>query len=567
MEGRKALKRLWITCWFTAMALSVGVAPPASGDKWASPERMEALSQKGNVRLTVLPARDFGIGETAPLGLLERKDAEGAWVLAWGRPLLNRWAPLEAVVADDGRFVVTFDEHGMAGSGENDLVVYDADGRMAKELSLAELFSEDEIDGFPRSVSSVWWRCGKPRIEAPEARLVLLVPRPRADGAECVEVALELPSGRRLPGAKPVDSTHEAATGTRRWPLYSATRFGNRGPDAVEKREARIRELVAASPPLVRAVRTTLDRERVSFAEIEPEVLGEVQRLVAAGAAVDAVDPNGDSALSWALRCYFGKVARFLVERGADLSPPSARGQSLLGEAIPLGDAELVGAMLARGASADELPRDHHTPLTLAATFQERAVLEVLLGAGADPNRRGQFESPLEAALRGEWWDGAQRLAAAGADASGLPPDLRLRWAVEQGDGAVALAVLAAQVRFDPDQEVLESALCRAAERGDAEMIRVLVAQGAGPNAPAGLFRTTPLLEAAKMGHLLAVDSLLASGARANDPDAYGFHPLDAALLFRRHEVRKRLLAAGAVEGIPGTALAEKSVLRSQPPR
>ena len=146
------------------------------------------------------------------------------------------------------------------------------------------------------------------------------------------------------------------------------------------------------------------------------------------------------------------------------------------------------------------------------------------------------------------------------------PRIFRLRWAVERGHTSVALGVLVAQPRFDPEEEVVESALCRAAERRDADMIRLLLSRGADANRSSGLFRTTPLLEAAKMGHLRTVDALLAGGARVNDADAYGFHPLDAALLFGRDEARKRLLAAGAVEGVPVTALTGEPVLRPEPP-
>ena len=555
------MRRLGLATWLGVLGLGVAVPLPAGGDKWALPERTEAVSRDGGSRLTIIPARDFEIGETVPLGVLERKNADGDWTPVWTHALVNRQAPVEAVVADSGRFVVTLDEHGQAGSGENDLVVYGADGRVERRMSLADLFSGEEIAAFPRSVSSIWWRCGASRIGR-EARLVLLVPRKREEAGECVEVRFELPSGVRVPGARPVDPASGGGRAAPAGRLYSATFLGD-GGTAKQDREARMQKHLAASPPLVRAMRAALNRERDEpFAETEREVLAEIQRLVAEGAAVDAVDPNGESALSWALQLYFGNVARFLVERGASLSPPSERGRSVLGEAITLGDAELVRAILARGASPDELPGDHHRPLTLAATFQAEAVLEELLRAGADPNRRGQFESPLEAALRGGWWRGVERLAAAGSDASGLPPDLRLRWAVERGDAPLALEVLAAEPRFDPEEEVLERALCRAAERGDADMIRLLLSRGADPNRSSGLFRTTPLIEAAKMGHLRAIDALLVGGAQVNNADAYGFHPQDVALLFGRDEASKRLLAAGAVEGVSVSTLAGELVLR-----
>lgn len=543
--------------------LGVGAAMPAGADKWAHPERSEVLSGDGRSRLTIVPARDFAIGETAPLGTLERKGAEGGWNPVWIRALVNREAPVDAVVADGGRFVVTLDEHGAAGSGENDLVVYGTDGRMLERKSLADLFSEQEIAAFPRSVTSTWWRCGAPRIEPSEPHLILPVPLQQGGAVVCAEVVFELPAVRRLPGVQPFDPAREGASPKRAPQLFSRTRLGPAGV-ARDEHEARRQKLIAASPPLVRAIRDGLERD-TSRVEGERAVLAEVERLVAAGADVNVADPNGDSALSWALRLSFANVARFLVERGASFSPPSARGESLLGHAIPTGDAELVRAMLARGASPDELPNDHHTPLTLAATFEQEQVLDVLLAAGADPNQRGESQSPLEAALWLGWWRGAARLAAAGADSSHLPPDLRLLWGAERSDAAEVLAVLAAKPRFDPGEEVIERALCRAGERGDADMIRLLLSQGADPNRPSGLFRTTPLLEAAKSGRLTAVDALLSGGARVNDADAYGFRALDVASLFGRDEVRRRLLAVGAAEGVPVSALAGEAVLRPQP--
>jgi hypothetical protein len=425
MAQRSAVRRLGLAPWFVGVGLGVALSLPAGGDKWALPEPAQAASRDGGSRLTIVPARDFEIGETAPLGALERKSAEGDWTLVWIRALANREAPVEALVADGGRFVVTLDEHGWAGSGENDLVIYGADGRVVERRSLSDLFSEEEIAAFPRTVSSTWWRCGAARIEAPDPRLVLPIPRRQGEAAECVEVAFELPSARRLPGARRADPESGAAKTAH---LYSATRLPA-GEAAEKERDARRQKLLAASPPLVRAVRAAVDRERDEPpAETEHEVLAEVQRLAAEGADLDAVDPNGNSALSWALRLYFGKVARFLVERGASLSPPSARGGSLLGEAIPLGDAELVRAMLARGASPNELPGDHHTPLTLAATFEQEAVMETLLDAGADPNRRGELQSPLEA-RSGSGGGGASSGWRPRVRAPRVFLDLRLRWA------------------------------------------------------------------------------------------------------------------------------------------
>jgi uncharacterized protein len=89
--------------------------------------------------------------------------------------------------------------------------------------------------------------------------------------------------------------------------------------------------------------------------------------------------------------------------------------------------------------------------------------------------------------------------------------------------------------------------LCRAAERGDvAEMVHLL-AVGADPDAPDGMYGMTPLQLAAFEGHGAAIAALLAAGARVDGVDSsVGNTPLMYAASAGHAAAFTALLAAGA---------------------
>jgi cytohesin len=186
--------------------------------------------------------------------------------------------------------------------------------------------------------------------------------------------------------------------------------------------------------------------------------------------------------------------------------------------------AALAGAV---GALGDAVRGER---LRAAAAEGHAEITEVLLQAGADPERAGDDgTTPLHHAAFGGHTEVVQILLEEWAD-----PDR----ATEDGytdDG------------YTP--------LHRAAFEGHAEVAQMLLDAGADPNRPTDNGRT-PLHGAASRGHTEVAQTLLNAGADPNRPTYFGGTPLSSAAYNGHIEVAQVLLNAGAD---PNTKLKARS--------
>ena len=170
---------------------------PARADSWVAPRRTTYLSANRSVRLIVTPHvpadRSLRPYVTEPLGpsapdhahaMLQRRDGGGRWHTQWQGPLRNEVMPVGALVADNGRWFVTFDDWGGTGTGPNVVVIYDGTGRVIRALSILDLLPEDYVRTLPTSFSSIYWG-GAHRI---------------APDGETLRLALALPGEMIFPG-------------------------------------------------------------------------------------------------------------------------------------------------------------------------------------------------------------------------------------------------------------------------------------------------------------------------------------------------------------------------------
>lgn len=187
--------------------------------------------------------------------------------------------------------------------------------------------------------------------------------------------------------------------------------------------------------------------------------------LLDAGADVNAAAPNGESALVTAAFSGQGKLAAFLLERGANPNDAGA-GYAALHTAVLRGDLELVKVLCAHGADPNvrltkgsRQQRDSRwfalsgalvgaTPFLLAAKYAEIETMRYLGAHGVDPRLSAEDGTTPLMAIAGAGWtasgsanrrgqnfgvDAAQLVMAAGEK----PTFDGTRLALELGSGEV----------------------------------------------------------------------------------------------------------------------------------
>jgi hypothetical protein len=77
-------------------------------------------------------------------------------VKIWEQKFINRFTPLSAIVSDDGKHVVTFNNWYSIGYGQDVMVVYDQKGNLKKMYSL-EAISPFPVNYYRRTISSILW--------------------------------------------------------------------------------------------------------------------------------------------------------------------------------------------------------------------------------------------------------------------------------------------------------------------------------------------------------------------------------------------------------------------------
>jgi uncharacterized protein len=146
-------------------------------------------------------------------------------------------------------------------------------------------------------------------------------------------------------------------------------------------------------------------------------------------------------------------AVRQLLKQGADVNSAQGDGMTALHWAVQKGDVELVQTLLYAGANLKATTRiGGYTPLLIASKIGNAAMVETLVGAGADPN---------------------------GATSNGATG---LMLAAQAGNAAAVKLLIEKGADVNAKEKVKgETALTFAAAYGRADVIRVLTAHGADP--------------------------------------------------------------------------------------
>uniref|UniRef100_A0A0G4HJR4 Uncharacterized protein n=1 Tax=Chromera velia CCMP2878 TaxID=1169474 RepID=A0A0G4HJR4_9ALVE len=248
--------------------------------------------------------------------------------------------------------------------------------------------------------------------------------------------------------------------------------------------------------------------------------------LSAFGAALSIRDTNGMTALAWASRDDRADVVAALVERGASVDRPT-------------GEVRLEWGVV-RG----------WTPAMFASACGSRAPLKILLAAGANINAasRSRVTALMLASEKGSLATVSMLLQAApGADvnASDSGGMTALLTASKRGHVGVVRSLVEHHANVNASAHGRWTALMLAARVGRSEVVQTLLSAGAQVDA-SNIGRETALMLASRWGFLDVVKPLLASKASVNASTWRGWTALMFASRNGHAEIVRLLVAAGA---------------------
>ena len=228
------------------------------------------------------------------------------------------------------------------------------------------------------------------------------------------------------------------------------------------------------------------------------------------------------------------------LEQGVDVNGWLGRGRKMLHNAVCLGHLELVKLLIERGADVDANSVIFGRPLHYAASKGHREVVKVLIEAGADvnaPNVRGK--TPLDWSLaRGHADVTALLRQHAAGRGSVQRPVPRLKMPVRSsrsGPGGK---------RGKRGPSLPE--ICLAAQKGDVEKVRELLAADSNSLNEKGAYGRSALHYAASSGNADVVKLLLDKGVEV---DVTSYNRLTPLHMATRPEAAELLLDRGADVG------------------
>jgi uncharacterized protein len=243
------------------------------------------------------------------------------------------------------------------------------------------------------------------------------------------------------------------------------------------------------------------------------------------------------------------KAFAALLRAKADVNSAQPDGATALAWAVYLGERAMANALLDAGARADTTDEYGETPVTLAAANGDAALLTRLLAAGGNArSARWNGETAVMIAAGAGSLDAVRELIRHGADANASEPrggQTPLMWAAAEGHSDVVAGLVEMGANVNAASRSGFTPLVFAAVKDDVTSIRTLLRAGANPNA-ALMSGATPIIVALQYRHSTAALALLEGGADINVRDRAGSTTLHLAAQTGDMDLVRALLDKGA---------------------
>jgi ankyrin len=275
--------------------------------------------------------------------------------------------------------------------------------------------------------------------------------------------------------------------------------------------------------------------------------LVEVRRLLQQRIDVNAPQPDGATALHWAVYADDVPMTELLIRAGANVNAENELGATPLYLAAVNRNAALVEQLLAAGANPDAVLPSGESAVMTAARTGSADVIKTLVAHGASVNHAesSRGETALMWAVASGHPEVVKTLVEVGADPKARADVRHRRVQVGQrfSDHDARTVAYVDLGGFTP--------LLFAARQGDVESARILLAAGAEVN-DRSASGTTALVVAAHSDQRAVAELLLERGADPNDA-AGGYTALHAAVLRGNPDLVRALLARGATPNVETT--------------
>ena len=245
----------------------------------------------------------------------------------------------------------------------------------------------------------------------------------------------------------------------------------------------------------------------------------EALTLLATGAAVNATQSDGTTALLTSAYQGDAELVQKLLEAGADPDLSNEYGSFPLSEAIQEGNVEIIRALLDHDANPNQSNLEGETALMVAARAGHMAGAELLLEHGADVNAK-------------EAWGGQNALMWASAQSQPTMMELLIAHGADLNEHGTA-RLWDRRTLSEPRPKDMNKGgfnpILYAARQGCVECVKVLAAAGADLNAT-DPDRVSALNLALINLHFDTAAALIEAGADINQWDLFGRAPLYNAL-------------------------------------